>query len=59
VLLRDIENHHEECAKVGDELRVLKQELDDMRKKCDSDYIRADVDVNDLANLDGVISDTK
>jgi len=59
VLLKDIENHREECVKVGDELTVLKQELNDMRKKCDSDHIRANVDVNDLANLDGVISDTK
>jgi len=58
VLLKEIENHREECAKVGEELTVLKQELNDMRKKCDSDYIRANVD-DDLANLDGVISGTK
>jgi hypothetical protein len=56
--LKEIENHREECAKVGEELTVLKQELNDMRKKCDSDYIRANVD-DDLANLDGVISGTK
>ncbi|RLU15190.1 hypothetical protein DMN91_012184 [Ooceraea biroi] len=59
VLLKDIGNHREECRKVGDELMHLQRELNDMRREGDSDYIRANVDIDDLVNLDGVMSDVK
>ncbi|XP_012235616.1 uncharacterized protein [Linepithema humile] len=59
VLMKDIRDHQEECKKIGEELTILKKELDDMRAECDSDYIVANVDVNDLPSINGVISDIK
>lgn len=57
--MKEIESHQDECRKVGEELAILKQELDDMKEECDSDYIEANVDDNDLSNLNRIISDIK
>lgn len=59
VLMKDIEDHQKECTKVLDELTILKQEVDDMRKKCNMNCIEANADVGDLPNLDSVISNIK
>lgn len=57
--MKDIENHQKECKEVGAELAILKQELDNMKGECDSDYIEANVDVNDLPTLNNIIFDIK
>lgn len=57
--MKDIENHQKECKEVGAELAILKQELDNMKGECDSDYIEANVDVNDLPTINNIISDIK
>ncbi|KMQ93326.1 hypothetical protein RF55_6576 [Lasius niger] len=60
VLMKNIEDHQEECKKTGNELAILKQEVDDMIKKYDLNYIETNIDdVDDLQNLDSVISDIK
>lgn len=58
--MKNIEDHQKECKKTGNELAILKQEVDDMIKKYDLNYIEANTDdVDDLQNLDSVISDIK
>lgn len=57
--MNEIESHQKECKKVGEELAILKQELDDMKGECDSDYIEANVDINYLPDLNNIISDIK
>ncbi|XP_032676622.1 uncharacterized protein LOC116846638 [Odontomachus brunneus] len=59
VLTKDIENYHEECKKVSDDLAILKQELNDIKREHDLDYVEANMDIKDLSNLDTVISDIK
>lgn len=59
VLMNEIESHQKECRKVGEELAILKQELDDMKGECDLDYVEVNVDDNDLSNLDSIIYDVK
>lgn len=58
-LMKDIEDHRKECKTVLDELIILKQEVDDMREKCDMNCIEANTDVGNLPNLDSVISNIK
>lgn len=57
--MNEIESHQKECRKVGEELAILKQKLDNMKGECDLDYIEANVDDNELSNLDSVIYDVK
>jgi len=57
--MKELESHQRECRKVGEELVSLKRELDDMKGECNSDYIEANVDDNDLLNLNDIISDVK
>jgi len=57
--MKELESHQRECRKVGEELASLKRELDDMKEECNSDYIEANVDDNDLSNLNDIISDVK
>lgn len=57
--MKDIESNQKECRKVGEELTILKQELDAMKRDCDSDYVEANVDDNDLSNLNNIISDIR
>jgi len=59
VLMNEIKSHQKECRKVGEELAILKQELDDMKGECDLDYVEVNVDDNDLSNLDSIIYDVK
>ncbi|XP_050454074.1 uncharacterized protein LOC126852863 [Cataglyphis hispanica] len=59
VLMKDIEDHQKECKKVAHEFAFLKKEVDDMRKKYDLNCIEANVDIDDLPNLDTVISNIK
>ncbi|XP_039302659.1 uncharacterized protein LOC105192978 [Solenopsis invicta] len=59
VLMKDIESHQKECRKVGNELAILKQQLDDLTRDCDVDYVEANVDDNDLSNLNNIISDAR
>ncbi|XP_071572683.1 uncharacterized protein [Temnothorax nylanderi] len=59
VLMKEIESHEKECRKVGEELAILKQELEAMTEECDLNYIEANVDDNDLSNLNNIISDVK
>lgn len=57
--MKDVENYRDDCKKVGDELAVLQQELNDMKREYDSDYIEANMDINDLSNLNTVMPDIK
>ncbi|XP_072762837.1 uncharacterized protein [Anoplolepis gracilipes] len=55
ILMKDIENHQRECSKVGNELAILKQEVDDMRKKCGLNCTEINVDVDDdLLKFDSI-----
>lgn len=58
-MTKDIENYHEECKKVNDDLGILKQELNDMKRKHDLDYVEANMDIEDLSNFNTVISDIR
>ncbi|XP_071638623.1 uncharacterized protein [Temnothorax longispinosus] len=57
VLMKEIESHDKECRKVGEELAILKRELEAMIEECDLNYIEANVDDNDLSI--NIISDVK
>lgn len=56
---KDIEDHQKECKKVSDELSILKEEVDNMIRKNNLNYIEANVDIDDLPNFDSVISNIK
>lgn len=53
VLMKEIENHQKDCGKVGQELAIMKQELDDMKGECDTEYVEANAD--DLSYLNDII----
>ncbi|TGZ37040.1 Uncharacterized protein DBV15_02880 [Temnothorax longispinosus] len=55
--MKEIESHDKECRKVGEELAILKRELEAMIEECDLNYIEANVDDNDLSI--NIISDVK
>jgi len=57
--MKELDSHQKECRKVGEELASLKRELDDMKGECNSDYIEANVDDNELSNLNDIISEVK
>ncbi|EFN79026.1 hypothetical protein EAI_04288 [Harpegnathos saltator] len=59
VLMKDIENFHKECEEVETDLVNLKQELNDMQRKHNSDYVEANTGIKDLSNLNTVITDIR
>ncbi|XP_011881254.1 PREDICTED: uncharacterized protein LOC105569411 [Vollenhovia emeryi] len=59
VLMKEIESHRKDCSKVSEELAVLEQEVNDMREKYDLGYTEANVDDDDLSNLDSAIFDVR
>ncbi|XP_028050622.1 uncharacterized protein LOC105839777 [Monomorium pharaonis] len=60
VLMKDLKNHQKECRKVSEELAILKEELNTMKRDCDSNYVEANVDDNDdLSNLNNTISNIR
>lgn len=57
--MKEIESHQQECRNVAEELAILKQELNDMKEECDSDYVEVNVDDNNLSNLNSIIFNVK
>ncbi|KYQ50489.1 hypothetical protein ALC60_10389 [Trachymyrmex zeteki] len=58
-LMKEFNSHQKECGKVRTELESLKQNVKNMMRECDADYTEANVDNDDLSNLNGAISDIR
>lgn len=57
--MKEFNSHQKECGKVRTELESLKQNVKNMMRECDADYTEANVDNDDLSNLNGAISDIR